>query len=100
MEKEFIIAIGVISLVGFAFLFVPGSDSAIPPTPAFSQLRSGGQTINATTYNDNFTISTIGSISTSISGNLLTMRLVQKNCDTGEAVIGIAANGTIICGIP
>lgn len=91
--------LGIIFTIGLAFLLTP-SESAIPPTPAFSKVISGGQQMNATNYNSNFTMTSLGDLSTSISGNTLTIRLVQQNCSPGEAFVGIAANGTFICGIP
>ncbi len=65
------VLIGMSVIIGLALVF-PVSDSAIPPTPAWSNIQGvtdaiyddtiTATNINATIYNDRFTIITDGSI--------------------------------------
>lgn len=93
-------------LIGFSFVFslavfLPNSESAIPPTNAFSKIATSSQNLVADTYSDFFNIVTQGQITSSITANnTVNIKLVQKTCGPGQAFVGIAANGTMICGIP
>lgn len=103
MKNNKTLVLGIIIGILIPFLValtIPHSESFIPPTLAFSKILSGGQSINATDYHSNFTVNTQGSISTSISQNTITMKLVQKSCNSGEAFVGVGANGTLLCGTP
>lgn len=85
------IIIGLLTLTQF-------SESSIPPTPAFSKIFIGGQTINATSYSGNFTIVTLGDITSSVSDNTITIKLKEKSCDPLQFFNGIDSNGNLLCG--
>ena len=98
MDSDFIFIFIIVGILGIVGLALNPVDSAIPPTNAFSKIISGGQSINATSYNSNVTISGQGSITTSVSGNTLNIRLVEITCSGGQSIIAVASNGTLICG--
>ena len=97
MDSDIIWIFLIVGILGTVGLALNPIDSAIPPTPAFTKVVSGGQTINATGYNSNVTIAGLGDITTSISGNTLSLKLVEKTCPVGQSFNSIASNGTLIC---
>ena len=108
MDKK-IIFILVILVIGSAVAFtVNPSDSQIPPTPAFNQLFAGSENITATIYQDNFTVSTHGSLALGITGNTLDLSIeppiatrlggvFSGNCAVNFTVTGIDTAGNIVC---
>lgn len=75
------------------------AESAIPPTRAFSKITMAGQTINASSYSDNFEIVVQGALTASINNNVLTIKLKQASCPALETVIGVDTNGNWVCGL-
>ena len=97
---NFILLICVVaSLAGLAVAFIPPVESGIPPTPAFSTITIDGVVITADSYNDRLTITTSGSLSTTVNGNTVTIKIDPLSCPLLQGVTGIDANGNLICGV-
>ena len=90
-------------LVGIAFvsviLIIPISDSAIPPTNAFSKVYINGQLIEADQHDDTLYITTTGSLTTSIDGDAVTIKIKELTCPILQAVKSVDANGNLVCAV-
>ena len=100
MEKKTLfygIIIGVCIL--FVIALTPVVDSAIPPTDAFSKVYVNGQLIEADKYNDELYIITTGSLTTSINGDSVTIKLNEIACPVLQALKSIDSNGNLVCAV-
>ena len=75
------------------------TESAIPPTDAFSKVYVNGQLIEADQYNDELYIITTGSLTTSINGDTVTIKLNQITCPVLQALKSIDSSGNLVCAV-
>ena len=75
------------------------TESTIPPTDAFSKIYINGQLIEADQYNDELYIITPGSITTTINGDSVTIKLTAITCPVLQALRSIDSDGTLVCAL-
>ena len=84
--------------IGLGIIINP-VDSSIPPTNAFSSVIVDGVTINADRYNDKLYINTPGSLTTSITGDTITIKISALTCPALQGVKSVDSNGNFVCGL-
>lgn len=103
MENKslFFTLVGVSAVITFLTLVsVPTvTESAIPPTDAFSKVYVNGQLIEADQYNDELYIITTGSLTTSINGDTVTIKLNEIACPILQALKSIDSDGNLVCAV-
>ena len=75
------------------------TEAAIPPTDAFSKVYINGQLIEADQYNDELYITTTGSLTTTINGDSVTIKLTAITCPVLQALRSIDSDGTLVCAL-
>ena len=101
MENKalFCMLVGLSAVITFLTLISVSTitESAIPPTDAFSKVYVNGQLIEADQYNDELYITTTGSLTTTISGDSVTIKLTAVSCPALQALRSIDADGNLVC---
>ena len=75
------------------------TESTIPPTDAFSKIYINGQLIEADQYNDELYIITPGSITTTINGDTVTIKLKSITCTVLQGITGVDTDGNFVCNV-
>ena len=103
MENKslFCMLVGLSAVITFLTLVSISTitESAIPPTDAFSKVYVNGQLIEADQYNDELYIITTGSLTTSINGDSITIKLNEIACPVLQALKSIDSNGNLVCAV-
>ena len=86
-------------LVSLPTITESSSIGGIPPTDAFSKVYVNGQLIEADQYNDELYITTTGSLTTTISGDSVTIKLTAISCPALQALRSVDASGTLVCSV-
>ena len=99
-KRLFLLSLGGTAIVTLLItLSTVVESSSIPPTDAFSKVYVNGQLIEADQYNDELYIITTGSLTTTISGDSVTIKLTAISCPALQALRSIDATGTLVCSV-